>query len=320
MKKRIYTSIAIVFTLVLLFILKAFVDNIFFDIFFIGLTAFAAFEISRILSKIGLYNFIYVAVAFPVLIGMTNLLGIKYIEKSGNNMLILWTVLIDLGLILLVSLLLFAFTLIFYKHTKEEMRVREITNMRVVKFAFKKALNTTIALVYPTFMFLFMLFINNFNRLGFVEFSNIGVNISIFMLITALAIPMLTDTFAMLTGSLIGGKKLCPKISPNKTISGSVGGTMWCILLSVVIYLFFTAFDSFADITNIIPIWQYIIVVLVCSVISQLGDLFESIMKRKAGVKDSGRFLPGHGGILDRIDSYIFVAPIVFFAFCMIAL
>lgn len=125
----------------------------------------------------------------------------------------------------------------------------------------------------------------------------------------ALLIPFVTsalsDTFAYFTGSLIGGKKLCPKLSPKKTWSGAVGGVLGGIVGALLIYFIFmdrihVNFPS--------PILLFVITGIFASILTIIGDLFESLVKRKVGIKDMGNLLPGHGGILDRIDGTAFVA------------
>ena len=185
------------------------------------------------------------------------------------------------------------------------------------KFAFSKALSTLVCFVYPAFLFLFFNLINHLHQLPLEKLEGVE-NLplaSTFVLLVAILIPMITDTFAMLMGSLIGGKKLCPKISPGKTISGAVGGTVWCLLVCICVYLVFGCMPVFQSFLSVLPIWAFLIVVLLGSVISQASDILESVIKRRANVKDSGRILPGHGGMLDRIDSYIFIAPFVLLAF-----
>ena len=316
MKKRIYSGVLIVLVLALLFVLKIFVSDYFFDILFCALACVGAFEMSRLLAKIGLYNFVWIATGFPVLLLAGNLIGVNMAAKSGSLYWILWTILIDLMFIVFGAIVSFLWCICQKRQVVlHEMNVRQIENISIFKFALKKAVHTMITFVYPAFVFLFFMFINHLNILPFAKLNTISSNVSVFVLITALFIPMLTDTFAMLTGSVIGGKKLCPKISPNKTISGAVGGVLWCVLFNACIYLIFGSIASYSDFVAIFPIWAHLIVVLIGSCIAQCGDLFESIIKRRAGVSDSGKFLPGHGGCLDRIDSHIFMAPYVFLAF-----
>lgn len=116
-----------------------------------------------------------------------------------------------------------------------------------------------------------------------------------------------TDTFAYFSGVFFGKHKLCPEISPKKTIEGSIGGTLGCIVFLMLYGLLLEkAFDfdiSYAKLA--------ILGVLV-SPISQIGDLTASIIKRRFGIKDYGTLFPGHGGILDRLDSVIAVAPLVY--------
>ena len=117
------------------------------------------------------------------------------------------------------------------------------------------------------------------------------------------------DTFAYIVGKSIGRTKLFEKISPKKTIEGFLGGVVFAIIAGVLISKFYIkASPEFSSKSMII--WMSI--ALIVSVIGTVGDLIESKFKRIAGVKDSGKIMPGHGGVLDRLDSVIFVAPFVF--------
>ena len=118
----------------------------------------------------------------------------------------------------------------------------------------------------------------------------------------ALLIDWLTDSGAYILGKAFGRRKLWPQISPNKTIEGSVGGT----LVSVIIPIVFVSFGVMEG-----SLWLLIPFTIVLSIFGQMGDLVESALKRHFDVKDSGTFLPGHGGILDRFDSFIFVLPLM---------
>ncbi len=112
-----------------------------------------------------------------------------------------------------------------------------------------------------------------------------------------------TDTFAYLAGNLFGKRKLCPKISPNKTIEGSIGGILGSIILLIVYSIYF----------DLSPMWKIILLSIFCSIMAQLGDLVASKIKRICGIKDYGYIMPGHGGILDRFDSIIFTAPVIYY-------
>lgn len=319
MKKRIFTSIGIVLTLALLFVLKVYVSDYFFDAFFAIVACFAAFEMSKLLTKIGKFNYQWVAVLFPSLILAVNLIGVYYAGASKDMYWILWTILIDIAVMVVVTLGMFLFGILNRKGTKNEINVRELKTS-VTKFSLKKALHTLVTFVYPTFLFLMFIFINHLNSLPLSKLEGVTSNISVFMVLTAILIPMITDTFAMLMGSLIGGKKLCPRLSPGKTISGSIGGLLWCVLVAACVYLVFGCIGSFEALMNAFPIWAYLLIVFFGSAVAQAGDLFESFIKRRAGVSDSGNLLPGHGGMLDRIDSYIYIAPYVLLAFLIFAI
>ncbi|MDJ1088572.1 phosphatidate cytidylyltransferase [Macrococcoides caseolyticum] len=137
--------------------------------------------------------------------------------------------------------------------------------------------------------------------IGFMYFYETRNNGLIYILF-ALLIVWVTDTGAYIFGRLFGKNKLWPEISPNKTIEGFVGG----ILSSTIIAIIFSI--NYDMPLSILPL---ILVTWLFSMFGQLGDLVESALKRHFDVKDSGSLLPGHGGILDRFDSFIFVLPLM---------
>jgi len=112
------------------------------------------------------------------------------------------------------------------------------------------------------------------------------------------------DTGAYIAGSLIGRKKLCPSISPNKTVEGAIAGVLFSLLAGLACKKLFLPELS---------VVHCLIVTGGIACMGQLGDLCESIFKRERGVKDSGSLLPGHGGMLDRIDSLLFAAPLLYY-------
>ena len=152
-----------------------------------------------------------------------------------------------------------------------------------------------------------------FDEIGFIVLSSLYIGIGFYYLITtreagltfiiyALLVVWSTDSGAYFTGRKFGKNKLWPEISPNKTIEGFVGGIVIAVILASIMQL-------------IIPFdvsWTYFIVItIISSIFGQLGDLVESAIKRHYNVKDSGWILPGHGGILDRFDSLLFVLPLL---------
>ncbi|GAB2563278.1 phosphatidate cytidylyltransferase [Gracilibacillus alcaliphilus] len=120
----------------------------------------------------------------------------------------------------------------------------------------------------------------------------------------AILVILSTDTGAYFFGRAFGKHKLWPLISPNKTIEGALGGILLATVVAVIFHLFYPVSHS---------VWIVIIVTIIASAGAQIGDLVESAIKRQFDVKDSGKLLPGHGGILDRFDSWLFVFPLLHF-------
>jgi len=117
------------------------------------------------------------------------------------------------------------------------------------------------------------------------------------------------DTFAYFTGKAIGKHKLAPQLSPKKTIEGSIGGIIGAGVIGYFYTVIFTHFNALIVDKKII--WV-VIAVMLGALISQIGDLAASAIKRYFNQKDYGYILPGHGGILDRFDSFLFVAPVIY--------
>ncbi len=152
--------------------------------------------------------------------------------------------------------------------------------------------------------------IYNIDDAAFLIFSNIFLAISFSLLmiirdinvkylIFVLLITLTSDTFAYLVGNLIGRHKFSPSISPNKSIEGFAGGLIFSVFITTILYI--TVFDYNGN------IFILIMFMALLSIMSTLGDLSFSAIKRHYGIKDFGKIMPGHGGVLDRLDSLIFV-------------
>ncbi|MGJ9381443.1 phosphatidate cytidylyltransferase [Salipaludibacillus neizhouensis] len=157
-------------------------------------------------------------------------------------------------------------------------------------FSFDEAGFVILASVYVGF---------GFHYFMYARFLENGLEVIFFIL----TIVWSTDSGAYFAGRSFGKHKLWPEISPKKTIEGAVGGTVLAVLIGSIFIIFIPVFSSWI---------VTMMFMLIVSITGQLGDLVESAFKRHYAVKDSGQVLPGHGGILDRFDSLIFVMPIIY--------
>lgn len=162
---------------------------------------------------------------------------------------------------------------------------------------------TILGFVYGGWFPLHLLFIRGLNSIDSQSFLKLNIqNDGLGYVVFLFATILLTDTGCYYFGKKFGKHPLAPIISPKKTIEGSLGGA-FCAIIGGLIIGYFIHLDF----------WYCIIGAILCTTFAQIGDLCESLIKRDAGVKDSGNTLPGHGGFMDRVDSYVLTIPVFYY-------
>ncbi|MBQ7339306.1 MAG: phosphatidate cytidylyltransferase [Clostridia bacterium] len=185
-----------------------------------------------------------------------------------------------------------------------------LTILLVLIFSKKKDVNL-LGFFYPSILLFFILECNSFMvEKGFIA------------LLLIFVLSPLTDTFAYFVGFIYNkirkgkAKKLCPNLSPKKTIAGAIGGLIGGVVGGILVYFIFTNKVATLKLKN--GLVFFIIICVLGSIISQLGDLFESFVKRSVGIKDMGKIMPGHGGVMDRIDGITFAGAFIYAVFAFI--
>ncbi len=291
MKKRVLTSIVIV-VLVALAVLSKFlpysIGDYIFDIFILVIAIIAGIEMCNIMAHTNKTLNKFMTSMYAIFNYVILLFSLKAVEYFM------------LPIIEICALILYYLIALIVECSKN----RQLTFKENANSAF----NTILACIYPSFILCLMLAINHADIYAGMQYFSVPFIIIVF------AITWLTDTFAFLIGSLLKGPKLAPSISPNKTISGAVGGLIGGIIGAMLCYVLVYYVPVFQGIiTNFnLSWWVFLIVGLITSVFAQMGDLFESKLKRRAGIKDSGNIFPGHGGMLDRIDAMMFSIFVIY--------
>lgn len=277
MLKRTITGLTLIATVIGAILLSYFLNSIFLDMYILCWAAMAVVEMYRCFTASGYHIHklplaFMLIVTYPVFYLMQFYLGIGI---QGILIVFLVSVAIELAM----------FTL-------GNQEINKIPDLA----------SNVFIMVYPL-LFLAMAWFVNFKYAG------------IYAVMFAIFLPLGADTLAYFSGSLIGGKKLCPTISPKKTISGAIGGLFGSMIISICFYLFFEYFNVLPKIGYIPFIshdilgWEwksaliYLAIGLVGGVVSEVGDLAASRIKRELGIKDYGKIFPGHGGAMDRLDS-----------------
>ena len=305
MKDKVKVGVILTFCLLLCLVIQYFSAYVF-DFIIFALAMMGTFEFRKLQLKAGYPAFDYcpeIACFFMFVAAFTGFL-------CGWSAIVILAIAFTVIIVFYLAVYLGSF-LIFKKELDSDP-FRKISNMSVKQFAFFKANNTLACMVYPSLVMFFMYLLNHISSIGLTTFelNTEGVHMGFFALILLFAVCCLSDTFAMLLGMLVGGKKIFPKISPKKTLSGCLFGLLGGLVGSLAVFFIFSSVHPTVFVVT--DFWKFALLGIFGSVLSQGGDLFESYIKRKAGVKDAGDFFRSHGGMLDRFDSVIFTAPYIF--------
>ncbi len=276
MKQRIISGAVMGGIVALVLVLGLWVKSVILTTFVALIAALGVFELVGNAAKIDNIVFRIVSAVYTVIMvflfcGMNenlyklNLTNYEYFEISS----FVWAIIVSVVYIIATAILILV--------KQAEMDLAKITVLCGMPILYAYAFSTISTIIIATGGIYYLLLVLNF--------------------------ACVCDMGAYFVGVSLGKTKLCPEISPKKTVEGALGGIISSVIVSLVITLCFSKFNK------ILPVM--LLTVPLCAV-GMAGDLFASIIKRKVGIKDYGNLIPGHGGILDRVDSVLFISPLVY--------
>lgn len=303
MKKRIITASVLIGIVILAFLSRFLMVDLF-DVCIGIMSILASLEASNLFNQMGKKHNSKFAIMYPVWFYLIFVISLTFNAK-------LWVcVVAEVAGLLVFALILYLFMV--FTDAKNKLNIIYGSNKWTI------TLNTFYLFVYPAFMLGSFYFLNNIEY--FVANAISKPLFSMMLMLLAILITVLTDTLAFFIGSALKGPKIAPKISPNKGYIGAAAGLVGGVLAGIIIYYLIYWIPALNPALSFyqLTLWHFIILGFAGSLISQIGDFFESYLKRKANVKDSGTLLPGHGGVLDRIDALIFNVPFITIVFLLI--
>ncbi len=289
MKTRIITGSFIFLAFALIAVTSLWLNGLIFDVFVLLLMYFGATEMINAFKHINAKPFY--APVFLLIFG-----GYAVFALTENRY--------DDGIsFYFLALIAVSAVLLFIKLINKKIETNRI-------------LGTIFVMIYPVTIMMYMLGLNYMGD-GESVYRSAGI------LLIFLVSPF-TDSMAYFVGSALKGPKLCPKISPKKTVSGALGGLLGGMLGALIVYglavsgwlefMGLGLFDKGIDVVH------YLALGFLGAVATQAGDLIASVVKRRCGIKDYGHMLPGHGGIMDRVDGMIFSAVVFYIYFLFLGL
>lgn len=327
MLKRTLTGIVLVLVVAGFLLCGYFVSTIFIDMLILLFLAGAIYEMFKCLKDAG-YKMFVAPPVFLLVAAYPTFYLLQHFAGGASNRASVGVQGLLAVFVVAVMMCLTIFTFKPAKHSQEEVDKAkeqgiELETDSPKAHELKDLFANVFLLVYPI-LFMMLSWVLSY------KYS------AIFVVLFAIFVPTLGgDAFAYWFGSLIGGKKLCPKISPKKTIAGAVGGLVGAIIISLVLWMVFEMFAGnypafiegchyAAFISHSTSGWEwktaliYIALGLVIGILGQLGDLAASRIKRAIGIKDYGKIFPGHGGFMDRLDSIMYSLALLLVAFTCI--
>lgn len=293
MKTRLITGTVYIALLVAFYVLKIFVHDFFFDALIYAFAVIGTFEMTRAMKDKTTKAERVIVMIFSI-VCIPACAVCEYFFTYGLHVTSVCFFALSVALI----------SLLVVSHEK--------TTLENIGTAFLSA-------VYPVLLLCLLVLINHVPELP--ALTKYAFDSRLLILFVFVISPF-ADSFAYLFGRFMRGrfpKKLAPEISPNKTVVGGIGGLVGGMLGAGILYVVYNAIvGSFDKIYIVLPI--YLAIGLLSSIATEFGDLVESCIKRKVGLKDMGKIMPGHGGVLDRIDGTLFAGMVVYLCFAVIRL
>jgi phosphatidate cytidylyltransferase len=310
--KRLYTGAFIVLGLVLSILLR--VASIWiFDCIALMLACTAVFEVMRAKKAEQKGVSIYYLMAYIVSAYAIYVLGL--VSNFG--------VILHISMQLLVIFVFFVYTILMNYMDKDFQKQANLKKEKPGAAANKSGREFIKLVIYPFILLACLIPLNHMEMYSMPRFATLG-------LILVFAISCCTDSFAYCVGHTFKGPKLCPKISPKKTISGAIGGLFGGVVGTCATLMILLGWGESDKPLNNYLMGQigggymavqllFVCIGIVGSILTQAGDIYASWIKRRAGIKDYGNFLPGHGGAMDRLDGVSWNAMFIFITFAIIA-